>query len=230
MEQPITPTRLSFLYSWVCLVLALWVFVPGAFSRQASYEMPSDIDPSARYLFFLHNYYVEKNGPGGDCRYQDILRAFEEKGFTVISELRSGKIIPCTYAAVVTARVKTLLESNVPPRNIVVAGHSKGGVIGLCMASQLENSKIQYVIMAGCEIASVKKYKMYPDFRKLKGRILSIYAESDKIAGSCNQAFSHAAKGLSNTEIKLKSNAGHRLFFTPDDIWLSPMFEWIKRN
>jgi len=66
--------------------------------------------------------------------------------------------------------------------------------------------------MAGCEIAPLVKFKMYPDFKKLNGRILSVYATSDSIAGSCEKAFSAASKGFSSTEIKLKSDAGHKLF------------------
>ncbi len=220
-------TRFSFP---MILILFVCIFAPAAYSDQGSHGLPSDTDPSAQYLFFLHNYYVEKNGPDKDCRYQDILKAFEEKGFIVISELRSGKIVPCTHGAKVAGQVNKLLESGVPPENIVVSGHSKGGVIALCAASLLENPRINYVIMAGCEIAPIKKYKMYPDFAKLKGRILSIYAGSDKIAGSCENAFSMTSEGIFSSEVKLASNAGHRLFFAPDEIWLSPVVEWIKKN
>jgi predicted esterase len=211
--------------------LLITVFPKTVFSNQASYDMPSEIDPSARYFFFLHNYYVEKNGINGACKYNEILQSFEDKGFVVISEIRSGKIIPCTYSASVIEKVKFLLNSGVPPQNIIVSGHSKGGVIALCVASQLENPEISYVVMAGCEIEGIKKFKMYPDFNKLKGRMLSIYALSDKIAGSCEGVFSLAAsKELSNTEIKLKHDAGHRIFFRPDEIWISPIVDWIERG
>jgi predicted esterase len=216
--------------SIAAFALLITVFPNTVFSGQASYDMPSEIDPSARYLFFLHNYYVEKNGINGACKYNEILQSFEEKGFVVISEVRSGKIIPCTYSASVVEKVKLLLDSGVPPQNIIVSGHSKGGVIALCIASQLANPKISYVIMAGCEIEGVKKYKMYPDFANLKGRMLSIYALSDKIAGSCEKAFALASKELSNTEIKLKHDAGHKVFFKPDGIWISPIVDWINKG
>jgi hypothetical protein len=35
-----------------------------------------------------------------------------------------------------------------------------------------------------------------------------------------------AAKGIAATEIKLESNAGHKLFFVPMDIWLEPIINW----
>jgi len=216
---------------FICLLIFFMLIqVPSALSGQSSYDMPTQIDPSEKYLFFLHNYYVETKGPDGDCRYKDILNAFSDQGFVVISEIRTGKIIPCTFATKVVQQVKTLLASGVPPQNIIVSGHSKGGVIGLCAASQLESSNVKFVIMAGCEISGIKKYKLYPDFTKLKGNILSVYAKSDLVAGSCKNSFSMASQGLAATEIEIESDAGHRLFFAPDQIWLAPVIEWINNS
>jgi hypothetical protein len=218
----------TILFVVVFIVIVMTVFVPITFSGQSSYGMPSGIDQTAKYFFFLHNYYVEKNGPDGVCKYYDILKAFADQGFVVISEIRTGKIIPCTYAAKVVKQVNKLLNAGVPPENITVGGHSKGGVISLCIASALGNSKVNFIIMAGCEIEAVEKYNMYPDFKNLKGRILSIYATSDAVANSCSEAFSMSDKGLNGTEIKLESDAGHKLFFTPQEIWLVPIVNWIN--
>lgn len=211
-------------------VLGLFMFiqVPQAFSGQSSHDMPGQIDPSANYLFFLHNYYVETKGPDGDCRYRDILDAFSGQGFIVISEIRTGKIIPCTYAEKIVQQVQQLLDSGVPPQNITVSGHSKGGAIALCTAAQLGNPDVKFVIMAGCGIPGLQKYNLYPDFTTLKGTVLSVYADSDTVAGSCSTSFSKASEGLTDTEITIKSQAGHRLFFKPDPVWLSPVTEWIR--
>jgi len=35
-----------------------------------------------------------------------------------------------------------------------------------------------------------------------------------------------ASKGLSHTEIKLKSDEGHKLFFAPKEIWIAPIIIW----
>ncbi len=228
MKQSWVTRSLLIFLSSAFLALGMMVWVPIAHSGQAAYGLPSNIDPSARYLFFIHNYYVEKNGPEGECKYNDILTAFSNNGFVVISEVRTGKIVPCTYAEKVANQVGTLLDSGVPPKNIIVGGHSKGGVITLCVAAKLENPKVNFVVMAGCEIAPVIKFKLYPDFKKLKGRILSVYAATDSIANSCEGAFSMASKELSKTEIKLKSDAGHRLFFAPEKLWLDPVITWIN--
>lgn len=214
---------------FICLFTVLSALcAQSAFAGRPSHDMPDMIDPAGNYLFFIHNYYVETKGPDGDCKYRDILQAFAKQGFTVISEIRTGKIIPCTYSEKIVIQVKTLLDAGVPPGNIVVSGHSKGGAITLCVASQLKNPDVKFVVMAGCGIPGIIKYKLYPDFTKLQGNILSIYAGSDNIAGSCGDAFSKASNGLDHTEIKIESNGGHRLFFAPDETWLRPVLDWIK--
>lgn len=229
MKQSIkTDNTTALLKTMMCLIFLLNFSFIAYGGEKASYSMPSSIDSSAKYLFFLHNYYVEKHGPDGDCKYYDILQAFADNGFTVVSEVRSGEIVPSTYAQKIVTQVNYLLDAGVIPENITVAGHSKGGVITLCVASQLENPKIGFIVMAGCEIKPLEPD--YPDFTRLKGNFLSVYALSDIIAGSCNEAFSKAIAGISNKEIKIKSDKGHKLFFQPENIWTKPVMAWLKER
>jgi len=209
-------------------VLVLLGFATVSYARLASYEMPSVIDSSARYVFFLHNYYVEQHGPNGACKYHDILKAFTDNGFTAISEMRSGNIVPSQYAQKIVRQVKRLLHAGVPPEYITVAGHSKGGVITLCVASQLGNPNIGYIIMAGCDIKFLEQ--AYPDFTQIKGEFLSVYALSDSIANSCQNAFSKAIIGICYKEITINSDKGHKLFFRPEDIWVEPVMAWINQR
>lgn len=220
-------TKVGRKFTVVIPFLVVIFFASSSISAQIKMELPDNIDTSASYLFFLHNYYVETNGPDGDCKYDDILKAFSDHNYVVVSEVRSGKIVPCTYAKKVVELIENLTNSGVPPENIIVAGHSKGAVIALCVSAQLANPKINYIIMAGCEIAGIQKYKLYPDFKNLKGRILSIYADSDKVAGSCEKSFSESTDGIVYSEILLKNASGHRLFFKPEDIWITPIMKWI---
>ncbi|MGD8530341.1 MAG: hypothetical protein PVH35_00035 [Syntrophobacterales bacterium] len=214
--------------SLIFLALSMIGSVSPASARQVSYDMPTNINSSAEYLLFVHNYYVEKNGPDGACKYYDLLNAFADSGFTVISEIRSGEIIPCVYAEKIVGQIRTLLDAGVPPDNITVAGHSKGSVIALCVASKVGNPKVNFVVMAGCEIKPL--LDVYPDYRTLKGRFLSIYASSDSVASSCNIVFSLASEGFSSTEIRLESEGGHALFFKPEKIWLTPVMNWIGKT
>lgn len=220
--------RRTILIRTVIYVVVSLSFASMSYAKAVSYEMSATIDGSARYVFFLHNYYVEQYGPNGACRYYDILKAFSDEGFTVISEVRSGEIIPSEYAKKIVHQVKRLLDAGVPPEHIVIAGHSKGGVITLCVASQLRNPKIGYIIMAGCEIKPLAQ--AYPDFTQIKGEILSIYASSDSIASSCQNIFSKAIIGICYKEITLKSDKGHKLFFEPENIWVEPVMDWINQR
>ena len=207
----------------------VWLsFVSISYAKSAFYEMPDHIDSSANYMFFLHNYYVETQGPNGACKYYEILQTFVDNGFTVISEVRSGEIVPSEYSKKIVRQVRRLLDAGVPPERITVAGHSKGGAITLCVASQLKNPNIGYVIMAGCDIKSLAQ--AYPDFTQIKGEFLSIYASSDLIASSCQNVFSKAIIGICYKEITLHSDKGHQLFFHPEDIWIEPVMAWINQR
>lgn len=219
----------AILISFALVVLFANILIPSpARAAEPSYGMPVSINPSASYLFFHHNYYVETKGVDGDCKYYDILKTFASKGFNVISEIRPKDVSVIEYGKKAAADVRKLLNAGVPPENIAVAGHSKGGVITLQVASLLDNPKISYVVMAGCGIKSLEKG--YPDFGKLKGNVLSLYANSDKVAGSCTTAFSSAKQDFSGREIALESPAGHQLFFKSADLWLEPMFAWLRQG
>ncbi len=228
MKRSMGNDNISILHGALIGILIALGFASISYAKQASYEMPSTVDRSAHYLFFLHNYYVEKHGPNGACKYHDILKAFTDNGLIVISEVRSGKIVPSEYARKIVRRVKKLLDAGVSPERITLAGHSKGGVITLCTAARLGHPKIGYIIMAGCEIKPLMA--AYPDFARLKGNFLSIYASSDSIAGSCKEVFSKAIIGISTNEITLKSDKGHKLFFHPEDIWIEPVMTWLNQR
>jgi pimeloyl-ACP methyl ester carboxylesterase len=210
------------------LLLSALTLVPAAYAESASNSMPETINPSASYLFFHHNYYVETKGVNGDCKYYDILKTFTDKGYTVISEIRPKDVSVIEYGKKAAADVRTLLAAGVPPENITVAGHSKGGVITLQVAAQLQNPKISYAVLAGCGIKGLEKG--YPDFGMLKGNFLSLYASSDKIAGSCGPVFATSREGFFASEIVLDSPAGHQLFFKPADAWIYPVFGWLKQD
>jgi hypothetical protein len=219
-----TRTIISALFSFSLFIL----LSTAAHAAAPSYPMPVAINPSASYLFFFHNYYVETKGPDGDCKYYDILKAFADKGYVVISEIRPKDVSVIEYGKKAACDVRKLLEAGVPPEKITVAGHSKGGVIGLQVAALMDNPKINYAILAGCGIKGLEKG--YPDLGKLKGNFLSLYSASDKIAGSCGSAFVQDRAGFTGREIILESPAGHQLFFKPAEVWLDPVVGWLKRN
>lgn len=211
----------------VVLSMSILFFITIAHAGQSSYSIPVIIDKTANYLFFFHNYYVEINGPDGDCRYLDLLNAFAEEEVVVVSELRTRAVSPIDYAKKAVLNVQTLLNAGVPPENISISGHSKGGVIVLQMAALLQQADIRFIILAGCGITPLAY--AYPDPLTIKGDFLSLFASSDKIAGSCNALLSSSRQGVSVSEVVLDSSYGHRLFFKPDSLWLAPVAQMLEK-
>ena len=156
------------------------------------------------------------------------MKAFADKGFIVISEIRPKDASVAEWAKKTAANIQAILDAGVPQENITVAGHSKGGVIAIQIASLLGKPKVNYVILAGCGIEGLAS--AYPDFSQLKGKFLSVYATSDKVAGSCSTAFSQAKQDVSIKEIALENAAGHQLFFKPTDVWFEPVVSWLKQK
>ena len=98
-------------------------------------HVPDNPDKTKRYLFYLHGLIVEEAGirpkseEHGYYEYELILKELAQEGFIVISEAREKDTQIKSYAENITAQIKKLLENNVPPSNITVAGASKGCII-----------------------------------------------------------------------------------------------------
>jgi hypothetical protein len=59
----------------------------------------------------------------------------------------------------------------------------------------------------------------------LKGRMLSLYDESDEMAGSCQRLF---APGMDTKEVKLTTGLRHGLFFRPRPEWIDLVADWTR--
>ncbi len=166
----------------------------GCAKATSSYEMPPTVDPSARYFFFLHGMIAEKSGPYGEhpqhgaYDYYGILKAFANRGFTVISEIRPMGTNPSRYAEKVARQVETLLAAGIPPEHITVTGFSKGGVITFFVSARLRNPRVNFVVMAGCgkgPFGHAYTRVLRRAVPSLHGRFLSIYDDSDQAADTC---------------------------------------------
>jgi len=196
------------------------------------------VDPTAKYLFYLHGEIIEEQGKGasstrhGIYLYDRIIEHFEDRGLTVIDEVR-GQTNSNKYAATITMQVRQLMTAGVPASSITVAGFSKGGYMALLVASSLGNPDVGYVIMAGCGIG--KNAFVFDQFLKkkrgarLKGRIFSIYASSDMAAGSCRPAIAQSnGNGLTFRETRVKTGKGHGFFYQPRPSWVEPVAIFAK--
>ena len=190
-------------------------------------DVPASIDPAARYLIYLHGRILEvqgrhANSPDfGPYEYDAILRALAGKGLVVISELR-GADTDASYAKKVAAQVRRLEGAGVPPVHVTVAGFSKGGFLARATAAELADPAVNFVFMAACD----RRPDPGPP-AVLKGRILSLYDESDEMAGSCQRLF---APGLPTREVKLTTGLRHGLFFRPRPDWIDLVTEWALKR
>jgi hypothetical protein len=211
----------------------------SAFAAGAVYtDVPEVVKVNQKYLFYMHGGWIEKYGIGyphpsyGYYEYEKIVRAFAERGFIVISEMRLHKVQMYEYAHKIAGQVRWLLEKGVPARNITIIGHSKGGHMALMVASILEEDRVSFVIIAGCGREGTIFRRGYEKFLqrlawRMKGRILSIYDTADEVAGTCQGAFDEAPQAESE-EIVFHTGLGHGLFYSPRPVWIDEVIKWAN--
>ena len=206
-----------------------------------SYNLPSAISPSAKYIFFLHGKIVEKHGPNGihPCfgvyEYHGIVKSFKNFGFNVISEIRPEGTKLDKYAKKVVRQIKTLLNNGIPPEQITVAGFSKGATIALLVSSKLRSPEVNFVVMSVCghNGARVRKHHnklIDQSVQFMQGHFLSIYDESDQKCDICKRLFNSFSGDITFKEIKLMNGLGRSLFYRPRRDWIEPVVEWINQN
>jgi hypothetical protein len=207
--------------------------VPIAATGSINKDLPSNIDPNGKYLFYMHGFAIEKGGPRAKSYdYSGILMELANRGFVVIGEER-GRVKNEVYAEKVAGQVRKLLAAGVPAKNITVGGHSKGGMITMLVMPILADPDIAYVDFAGCgrEGSGFDGYLQFAEHgaSMARGHLLSAYDRSDRIAGSCK----HALDKMTNATVMervLDIGGGHELFYTPKPQWLEILQEWAERR
>ena len=200
----------------------------------SGYEFPASIDPSKKYLFYLHGRIIEDQGiyatsaEYGDYEYQAILETLSQYNFNVISEPRPQNTDALTYARKVAEQVNHLLNAGVPANNITIVGASKGAGIAIYVSHLLQNYEISFVLLAICHPDTVQEFIKANIF--LTRNVLSIYSAVDDLAGSCQEWFSFSeGKGLARSdEIILNIGIGHGVLYKPMDEWILPTVQWAN--
>jgi len=217
----------------VTLLVAVSILARSAdgADRAIHADLPTTIDPAARYLFHMHGRAIEDQGPiaitpWGKYVYNDVVGAFADRGFVVISEVRppTPQLVP--YATTVAGQVARLLYAGVPPENITVTGFSKGGAIAVLTTAMIGHPRVSFVVLAGCFLAGGVDLAA---IGRPQGRILSIYDEGDTVAGSCASNFADKP-GATFKETVMHEARGHGLFYTPNKVWLDPVVDWALRR
>ena len=202
---------------------------PAEQALQILTDVPAEIDPDARFLFYLHGAIIERAGVRpthpefGVYEYQEILEVFAGRGFAVISEARPAGTDGTAYAATVADQVRALIAGGVPPEHITIVGFSKGGGIAIVASSMLENNRLNFVFMGACGPWLDSRPEIAPH-----GRLLALHEASDNLVGSCEGLFARATGDGEREEITLELGGGHGAFYRPQPEWVDPVVEWVS--
>ena len=206
--------------------LFYYLFMSACYAGDIVSDVPASPDASGKYVFYLHGSAEEEEGETD--KYTAAVEAIAGGSVTVISEVR-GETDPNSYAEKIKTQVTYLLNKGVPAKNITVSGFSKGSIITLAASGAINNSKINYVLLAGCSAFLNEKYNVNPN--KAVGRILSIYDSGDDKYESCGGIIKLSDK-VTFEETDLDSGKGHKVFRIAKEKfisqWSNPLLEWIN--
>jgi len=192
-------------------------------------DLPVQIDPNSRYLFYLHGAIIERVGVRpthpefGVYEYREILEVFAGRGFVVISEARPAGTNGAVYAEKVADQVGALMKGGVSPEHITVVGFSKGGGIAITASSILSEERLNFVFMGACGPWLNDRPEIVP-----RGRMLSLHELSDDMVGSCETLFGRSTGASVHEEITLDLGGGHGAFYRPRPEWIDPVVEWAN--
>ena len=216
---------------WLPALLFVLILADNpAFAGEVAEKPPATPDPARRYMFYMHGRYVEERGSDNVYRYVMILRELADKGFTVIGEAR-GKVEIGDYARQVAGQVRGLISAGVPPGNITVAGHSRGGFIALLSASFVGDPGVRFGILAACGLEGTRFRKAYrrllnKNAEAIKGRFLVMWEQGDDETGHCDEVLEKASAPYRN--LKLTVGGGHRIFYKPETAWIDPLVAFAR--
>ena len=200
-----------------------------------SYEFPNWIDPTKRYMFYLHGVIIEDQGlPAvspqfGAYQYEEILTTLRNYGFEIISEQRPKNANSLEYAHRTARQVSELLTAGVPPGSITIVGASKGAAIATVASYLVKNPEVNYVLLGTCHPTLVQEWKQGGLI--LTGNVLSIYDfADDEYSGSCQELFNLSeGQGLNrHDELVLQVGTGHGILYEPLPEWILPTVQWAN--
>lgn len=185
-----------------------------------------------KHLIYMHGCCVKATTGPVAKDYQTIAEKLRQSGFNVFFELRTSDATDSdaqarAYAAKVAEYVQGLISKGVAPSDITVSGYSLGSMTALVASGLIANSKVNYVLLAGCPVKV--NIPVTIDYSKVNGRILAIVDSKDDKFGSCVDRFPNAA---TFKEITFDSGEGHKVFRLTDEsklkLWKESLESWAK--
>lgn len=194
--------------------------------------LPSSL-MAQRYVFFLHNRFLEEHELAaaeptyGRAEYTEIIRAFQEAGFKVISEKRSANTNVNQYAHKVSQQIDSLLRKGVQPNHITIIGTSKGGYIAQHVSTLTANPALNFVFIGCFRESDLNDMPMI----NFCGNILTIYERSDPFGVSAIQRKSTSKLPVTRfEEIELNTNRKHGFLFHALPEWIEPSIQWANSD
>lgn len=187
--------------------------------------------PEKRYLFFLHNRFLETHDLDdihpeyGRTELPEIVDSFEKAGLTIISEQRNGNVNARVYATTVVEQIDSLIANGITASNITVAGTSKGGYIAQYVSTLANRPDLNFVFIASYQESDLQNI---PEIN-FCGNILNIYERSDHYNASAKARLQHTTCKVKHfKEIELNTGLGHGFLFRPMKEWVKPTISWAK--
>lgn len=186
-----------------------------------------------RYVFFLHNKFIEENDLSaahpeyGISEYTEIINSFKAANFIVFSEKRKKNTNASDYAEKVVKQIKALLKKGISPNKITVIGTSKGGYIAQYVSTYLADPNVNFVFIGCFRDSDIKEI---PDIN-FCGNILTIYEKSDIYGVSAVKRKETSKLKINHfKEIELNTNLKHGFLFKALDEWIIPSKKWANEN
>ncbi|WP_417558855.1 alpha/beta hydrolase [Mesoflavibacter zeaxanthinifaciens] len=186
-----------------------------------------------RYVFFLHNRFLEEHGINelhpefGRTEYKEILAEFEKSGLKVISEKRNGNVNALEYATGIVNQIDSLITNGIESEKITVVGTSKGGYIAQYVSTLANNPKLNFVFVGSFRNSDLENI---PEIN-FCGNILTIYEKTDLFGVSAIERKENSTCEIKNfEEIELNTGMGHGFLFKPLKEWIEPSIKWANGN
>ncbi len=190
-------------------------------------------EPNDRYIFFLHNRFLEEHDLDelhpefGRTEYTEIIAEFEKNGFKVFSEKRNGNVNAREYAIGIVNQIDSLLKHGIDTSKITIIGTSKGGYIAQYVSTLANNPDLNFVFIASFRNEDIENL---PEIN-FCGNILTIYEKSDSFGVSAVKRKVASTCEIKNfKEIELNTGLGHGFLFKPLKVWMEPSMKWASEN
>ncbi|WP_194851353.1 alpha/beta hydrolase [Nonlabens antarcticus] len=201
-------------------------------------EAASEAASNDKYIFFLHNAFLETNDLDavhpdyGRVEYKEVIQKFRDHGFAIISEKRNGNVNALEYAQEVNRQVDSLIDLGIDPDRITVVGTSKGGYIAQYISTIANNPQLNFVFIGSFRETCLSCLGRQGDMEQIPeinwcGNILNIYDRSDPAGNSALSRKIASSCGIKHyKDLELVTGLRHGFLFQALDEWMVPAMQW----